>query len=130
MFIPERTKPMDTPWGPANHVTDLGGGVLSICTSSHGGLFIPKTAARLIPKKVRDTFVENGRGTRDGGIWAEEDVEMAVAITFLFDHLDNHTLVREFSERVASREYWISRTTQIANDYPEYGPALKFLKSA
>jgi hypothetical protein len=130
MYLPERTKAMETPWGTAQHVRDLGGGVLSISTGSHGGLFIPKTAARLIPKRVRDAFVENGQGTRDGGIWAEEDLEMAVAIAFLFDHLDNHALVSEFSERVADREYWVRRTTQIANDYPRYRPALKFLKSA
>ena len=129
MLLPDRKKSMDTPWGPANHVKDLGGGVLSICTGSHGGLFIPKTTARLIPKKVRDTFRETGRGTKNGGIWAEEDLEMAIAITFLFDHLDNHTLVSEFSERVAGREYWVKRTTQIANEYPKYGPTLIFLKN-
>ena len=130
MFIQERKETMDTPWGPADHIMDLGGGILSICTSSHGGLFIPKTAARLIPKRVRDAFVENGQKTGDGGIWAEEDLEMAIAITFLFDHLDNHTLASEFSERAADRDYWVGRTTQIAKDYPEYRPALKFLKNA
>ena len=126
----KREEGMETPWGPAQQSTDLGCGVLSIITASHGGLYIPKEAAKLIPKRVRDSFGEAGSGTNDGGIWAEEDCEMTIAIAFLFDHLDQHALVLEWNEGVTSKEHWTSRATQTATEFPRYRPALGFLKKS
>ena len=120
---------MDTPWGLAQQVADLGGGVLSISTASHGGLFIPKTAAKPIPKRVSDTFCEADRKTKDASVWAEEDCEMTIAIALLFDHLDSHALASEFSERAASKEFWTSRAARTASEFARYRPALEFLKS-
>jgi hypothetical protein len=32
---------MDTPWGRADHCENLGQGVMSVSTPSHGGIFVP-----------------------------------------------------------------------------------------
>ena len=130
MIQHQEEKAIDTPWGPSDHAQDLGGGVLSITTSSHGGLLIPKAMLQHIPKAVRETFYDANRKTRDGGIWAEEDIEMVIAIAFLFDHLDRYALTFEFNERIANKEYWTERATRIANNYERYAPALEHLKNA
>ena len=128
-MLEDHSKPvLNTPWGPAeNGYTDIGSGVLSISTSSHGGLFIPKEAAKLIPKKVRDTFIEGSRKRRDGGVWAEEDLEMAIAIAFLFDHLDKYALGMEFNERLVDKDYWKTRAAHIATVYPRYQSVLNHI---
>ena len=91
MFYDTEARPaLDTPWGEAHNATDLGGGILSVSTSSHGGLMIPKDMAKHIPKAVRDKFLNKSRQAT----WAEEDCEMPLAIAFLFDQLDPYRLQR------------------------------------
>ena len=49
-FDLEPKKALATPWGEADNITDMGNGILSVSTSSHGGLMIPKEMAKHIPR--------------------------------------------------------------------------------
>lgn len=67
---------MDTPWGRADNYEDIGQGIMSVSTPSHGGYFVPPSVLRIMPK---------GLVNRDG--WYEEDCEwckVAVAFPHLF----------------------------------------------
>ena len=124
MFYDTETKPTTaTPWGDANDATDLGSGILSVSTSSHGGLLIPKAMAKHIPKAVRDKFINKSRQAT----WAEEDCEMPLAIAFLVEQLDPYRLMVEFGEQQTERSYWTGRARQIAQQYPRYAAVLQHL---
>lgn len=70
---------LDTPWGPAECVTDIGGGILHVDTSSHGGYFVPPALNVLVPLEWR-TKSFNARGMVG---WYEEDCDWClVALTF------------------------------------------------
>lgn len=70
------TKRMDTPWGPAQSVEEIGGGILQVSTASHGGLYVPLELYRRMPGGLQ----QNPYG---GGTWFEEDCEWAlVALAF------------------------------------------------
>ena len=49
-FDLEPKKALATPWGEADNTTGMGNGILSVSTSSHGGLMIPKEMAKHIPR--------------------------------------------------------------------------------
>ena len=76
-----------SPWGTIDHVTRLGPDVVVVETPSHGGLHFEGAAAEAVPAAVRATFIE-------GPTWAEEDVELPIALTFLHcrGHVDDHSL--------------------------------------
>ena len=127
MFYDTEARPaLDTPWGDADDATDLGGGILSVSTSSHGGLLIPKAMAKHIPKAVRDKFINKSRQAT----WAEEDCEMPLAIAFLFDQLDPYRLQAEFGESQTEKSYWTGQARRIAQQYPRYAAALRHLPAA
>ena len=65
-----------TPWGQADFPEELGDGIYSISTPSHGGIYMGADARRAIPAEVRKTFM-------NGGAWAEEDCEMYIALALL-----------------------------------------------
>ena len=56
-------------------------------TASHGGLHFHGKAITAVPAQVRATFIE-------GPTWAEEDLELPIALTFLHcrDHIDSDKL--------------------------------------
>ena len=76
-----------SPWGTIDHVTRLGPDVVVVETPSHGGLHFQGAAAEAVPAAVRATFIE-------GPTWAEEDVELPIALTFLHcrGHVDDQSL--------------------------------------
>ena len=70
---------MLTPWGRADHVADIGNGILRVDTPSHGGYFVPAQLNRLIPTSWRKA-TWNLQGLAG---WYEEDCDWAlVAMTF------------------------------------------------
>lgn len=75
----QRLEQIQTPWGPAQDVTDIGAGILRVDTASHGGYYVPPTLNALIPASWRAASF-NGRGM-DG--WYEEDCDWSmVALAF------------------------------------------------
>ena len=69
---------LDTPWGPAQTITELAPGVRIVTTASHGGLQIEEPQWLELPAAVRRTFTRlHSKG------WAEEDCEMAIALVLL-----------------------------------------------
>lgn len=77
---PSRTRAptVDTPWGPAQHVTEIAPGIMSYSTASHGGIHLSPERVEEMPGALRDyvPFVKNGP---EPGKWLEEDVDWAVA---------------------------------------------------
>lgn len=70
---------LDTPWGQADSVTDIGAGILFVTTPSHGGYFVPKPLNSLIPIAWK-TASFNARGMMG---WYEEDCDWCmVALAF------------------------------------------------
>ena len=124
---------LSTPWGDADNVTDMGNGILSVSTPSHGGLMIPKDMAKHIPQAVRSSFMNKDKKA----VWAEEDCEMTIA-AFLFDRLPvrpprpleagDGTGEGDFSEKQTHREFWTARAREIAERFPNYKAALKHLQ--
>ena len=77
-------KHISTPWGTSDHVQDIGRGILSVDTPSHGGYFVPTSLLPAIPE-AHQKRAEYWSGSRN---WYEEDCEWAsVAVAFpdLFD---------------------------------------------
>ena len=60
-----------SPWGCIDDVNDVGEGMVSVSTSSHGGLWVSPEANKLIPAKFR-------RVDR----WYEEDCEIVIPLSF------------------------------------------------
>jgi hypothetical protein len=69
----------DTPWGRADHTEDMGQGIMSVSTSSHGGIFVPLELLDKIPPEGR-AFAKRWGGSEQ---WYEEDCAWAyVALAF------------------------------------------------
>lgn len=65
-----------TPWGYADSEKEIGGGIISVSTPSHGGLFVPPLVFNTMPAELKCNVY--GEGT-----WFEEDCEWAlVALAF------------------------------------------------
>lgn len=70
---------MNTPWGKADRVQELGRGILFVTTPSHGGYFVPPELNGFIPLAHR---LATWRGQGMDG-WYEEDCDWCiVARTF------------------------------------------------
>ena len=119
--------PWDTPWGPADSVTDLGAGIFSVTTPGHGGLYISGKAFRKVPKRVAETFM-------NGGHWAEEDCEMPIAIAVLIELIDKDRLRQEFPMFREGDGQGTKRMFEIARNLCErhqaYRPCLEYLKES
>ena len=61
-----------TPWGEAQHITELAPGIVSVSTSSHGGIFIDEAHQALIPNEIVPF-------TKDTRFW-EEDFDCYVPL--------------------------------------------------
>ena len=64
----------DTPWGRAQHCTQLADGILSYSTASHGGLWISDQRRAEMPEPYKSipTFA--------GGNWYEEDCDWCLVL--------------------------------------------------
>jgi len=69
-------KSMITPWGDSQTVHDIGNGVLSVSTASHGGLYVPDYLLSRIPEKEQ-AYAERWSGSRN---WYEEDCAAAIPL--------------------------------------------------
>lgn len=66
---------MRTPWGKADHVTDIGRGIKCVSTPGHGGYFVPAETRKQMPPAALQTWAGPG--------WYEEDCDWAlVALSF------------------------------------------------
>jgi len=80
---PERRKqPVETPWGPAQHVHVIAPGIVSYSTASHGGIHLSDARLAEMPQALQD-FVPFGGPQRGPGRWFEEDCDWSVvAVAF------------------------------------------------
>ena len=105
-----------TPWGQADFPDELGEGIYSISTPSHGGIYMGADARRAIPAEVRKTFM-------NGGAWAEEDCEMYIALALL-----------EAKGKVEAQRLWLSveklrdGALKTARQYEQYKAAIPHLE--
>jgi hypothetical protein len=58
---------MMTPWGRADHVRDIGLGILRVDTPRHGGYYVPPMVRTKMPTAALRTFAGLG--------WYEEDAD-------------------------------------------------------
>jgi hypothetical protein len=80
---------METPWGEAQTVRDIGDGILQVTTACHGGYFVPQELLYRIPESQRD-YAAAWSGS---GNWFEEDdaarfVEIAFPEHFAAQRVD------------------------------------------
>ena len=109
----------DTPWGRADSVTDLGAGLFSVGTPSHGGLFVPDDLLERMPFGVRFSNSYSGADSN----WFEEDCEWALpVISFpeLFDMRMCYYAVRTIGGRIRAKgEYFYSAAEWLASEAGE-----------
>ncbi len=67
-----QSPPVETPWGLADHVTEIAPGIVSYSTPSHGGIHLSPARLAAMPKPLRDFRPWAGLG------WYEEDCDWAV----------------------------------------------------
>lgn len=72
---------LDTPWGRAQHYENLGGGVMSVSTAGHGGIFVPVEYLHNIPADQR-VWAAKWSGSEQ---WYEEDCCWAAVAVALPD---------------------------------------------
>lgn len=72
------TRPIiETPWGIAQHVTEIAPGIVSYSTASHGGIHLSDERVAEMPEALRD-FIPFGGPQRGPGRWFEEDCGWSV----------------------------------------------------
>ncbi|MCY4511920.1 MAG: hypothetical protein OXG35_33895 [Acidobacteria bacterium] len=108
-----------SPWGDVQHATELSQGVTLVETASHGGLHLTGEAARVIPLAVGRTF-------SNGPSWAEEDCELAIALTILHEAglMPSKKLLGSTPAKMAET------ARRIAERHSRYEPAMKHLPSS
>ena len=102
---------MNTPWGCADKVEQIGGGLVSVQTPSHGGIFVPLDSYRKMPVALQCNIY-------GGRTWFEEDIEWAlVALAFpqYFDARSMHYAVGAF-EHYAGKAPYASAAEWLATD--------------
>ena len=123
-YTPKVNPPTDTPWGPAQNAQAIGAGVWIIDTAGHGGLYIEGPAYESLPKGVAATFM-------NGGHWAEEDCEMAIALSVLRPQLDDDELHFAMPTALQPEENGELKIDRIAREmcqsYDQYRPCLPYL---
>ncbi|HYH64393.1 MAG TPA: hypothetical protein VD866_06815 [Urbifossiella sp.] len=72
------TRPViHTPWGVAQHVTEIAPGIVSYSTASHGGIHLSDERVAEMPAALQD-FVPFGGPQPGPGRWYEEDCDWSV----------------------------------------------------
>ena len=106
---------MQTPWGLADDVSDLGAGIELVSTPSHGGIRLTGEARSAIPADVADAMLTPA--TPDV-LWAEEDCEVAIVLTVLGFRVD------DAKARMALAEDWheqcLRHAALVVHRYEEY----------
>lgn len=70
---------IQTPWGVADHYENLGQGIFTVFTPSHGGIFVPYEMLHCIPEEQRKEAAKWSGSEQ----WYEEDCCWAfVAVAF------------------------------------------------
>lgn len=73
-YEPRPSRQLHTPWGGADHVENLGEGVIQVGTPSHGGIGVEKSlAAKRMSVEARSEAIQ-----QDGWYWFEEDCDWAL----------------------------------------------------
>ena len=110
--------------GYAQESHHIGGGFLVIATAGHGGLYIPEEMQAHLPAEVREVSLWLA------GKWAEEDCDMTIAITFLWDWLDIDALSSYFiNERASHWELWYESSQKIVSGLENYSKIMPQLLS-
>lgn len=91
-------KRVSTPWGMADHVEEMGQGVLWVDTPSHGGIYVPDALLDRIPQEWRD----RARKWSGSPNWYEEDCEWASAVVSL-RHLFSERQIESALKSIAWR---------------------------
>jgi len=66
-----------TPWGQAQHVTEIAPGIVSYSTASHGGIHLSDERIAEMPAALQE-FVPFGGPQIGPGRWFEEDCDWSV----------------------------------------------------
>ena len=101
-----------TPWGNSDYEYELGCGITSYSTPSHGGLYIKDPS--ILPSDVTSSFI-------NGSNWAEEDCEAVFVIALLFDRLN----LGGYSSM--SKSDFVEKAISIGTRYSAYSVILKHL---
>ena len=85
---------METPWGHADHVTELAEGIVSVGTPSHGGVRLSAERQAQLPAGI-DNFLHNLE-------WWEEDCDWAVPYVVFQDEIRAAGKAYKFDENLAA----------------------------
>src|SRR4051812_49058082 len=71
------TRPVETPWGHPDTVTEIAPGIVSYSTPSHGGIWLSPERIGEMPRPLQE-FVPFGGKQSGPGRWFEEDCDWSV----------------------------------------------------
>lgn len=97
-----------TPWGMADHIQDIGLGILLVETPSHGGYYVPATQIGRMSQEAKD-YAAKWSGSEQ---WYEEDcawayVALAFPELFLPDALENATVTVAWNQWTYSTPFQV-----------------------
>lgn len=81
---------LHTPWGKAESYSNLGQGVFSVSTETHGGIFVPEYMLHNIPSERRADAAKWSGSEQ----WYEEDCCWAYVAEAIPDRFDQATVGR------------------------------------
>ena len=115
-----------SPWGEIDNVEDMGPGIVGVCTPGHGGVRLDPPASGRLPAAVKRTFM-------NGGNWAEEDLEMTIALALLLptngEQIKLHMPIAGRTNEDGENAL-VASARQICQTYERYRPCLKHLPPA
>ncbi len=79
----------NTPWGSADHVTEIAPGIWSVQTPGHGGIYLePHRAIKIPPALVSLTWLKESQ-------WYEEDCDWCIPFVYFEDTIREHGSERD-----------------------------------
>ncbi len=84
-----------TPWGQADHVTELAEGIVSYCTPSHGGIWLSSSR-----RKIIEAIIPNVKNFLGGLEWWEEDCDWAIPYFMFRDDIQATGKAYKFPENL------------------------------
>lgn len=78
---------IETPWGTADHVRNIGGECYAVATSGHGGIFVPDEQLYKIPDAERHLAMRWSGSPN----WYEEDCCAASVLKHIPETRERHT---------------------------------------
>ena len=100
----------DTPWGEAQHSAQLGEHVWSVVTAGHGGIYAEQAVLNIIPPAVRRCL--------SGRKWFEEDIEMYLAMVFLWEVCSPSAIRREWNGSFTRMTFVVIAERMAGEYYP------------